>query len=154
MIKNVEIELKHIQLELNNNRTQHLRHFIDQYFCYKHGYVNKSGKAKWDDIFWNETVSIAASKTRTKGDVVKEHVVPLKHITSELVKLVKPEGVSLVEIADCLDELLHFATITKEEDKLLRQAKLHSRMPDEYFQKNSALYKDVFARYKIVNIRY
>ena len=45
---NEEIELQHIQLELHNNRSQHLRHFIDQYYCYKNGYVSKNGKAKWE----------------------------------------------------------------------------------------------------------
>lgn len=57
--KYAEVELKHIQLELENNRTNHFRSFIDQYFCFKNGYVRKSGTADWEGIVWNEAVSKA-----------------------------------------------------------------------------------------------
>jgi len=43
--KNAEVELKHIQIELENDRTQHMRHFVDQYYCYKNNFVNSNGKA-------------------------------------------------------------------------------------------------------------
>ena len=44
-MNNEKIELKHVLLELISNRGQHLRHFVDQYFCYKHGYVKRTGTA-------------------------------------------------------------------------------------------------------------
>ncbi len=56
------IELKHIKLELLNDRTNHLRGFMDQYFCYKNGYKNKNGNAKWEAMVWKEYVSDDAKK--------------------------------------------------------------------------------------------
>jgi hypothetical protein len=150
-----QIELKHIQLELSNSRAQHMRHFIDQYFCYANGYVNKNGKAKWDAILWNENVSTKALELKSIGEttykaVTKEHVVPLKYITKKLREL-GPEA-TLNDIKQVIDLNLHFATITKEEDKALRDAKLGSVMPNEFYDPKSPLYQDVFARYKRVGI--
>ena len=150
MNKNEELELKHIQLELQNNRTQHLRHFIDQYFCYKYGYVSKNGKAKWDLIYWKEWVSVGAAEIRDKNQVIKEHVVPLKFITEQLKKL--SSSCSILEIKKVLDQFLVFATITKDEDLVLRKMGLSQKMPEEYFDKNSNFFNDVFARYKKAKI--
>ncbi len=68
-----------------NQRGQHLRHFIDQYFCYKHEYVTKSCKPAWQKIFWKEYVSENA--INSGGDVVKEHIVPLNVIKQMLLDL-------------------------------------------------------------------
>ncbi len=152
--KFAELELKHIQIELENNRYQHLRHFVDQYFCYKNGYVKKTGTANWEGIVWNENVSLNAKSENNRKKVVKEHVIPLKRITQELEKLVESKKTKLEEIAECLDRLVVFATITKDEDKRLREAKLHSKMPSAYDQVGHELYKDPFARYKVVGIQY
>ena len=152
--KYAEIELKHIQLELENYRFHHFRSFVDQYFCFKNEYVRKSGAADWESIVWNETVSKAAEKIKDRKLVVKEHVVPLRRITKELKILAETKNTSLSHISKCLDQLIFFATITKEEDALLRKNKLHSRMPPEYDEKDHILYRDPFARYKIVGIEY
>lgn len=152
MNKDAEIELKHILLELHNNRSQHLRHFVDQYFCYKNGYVNKNGKAKWDLIFWKEYVSSNAEKLTDKKLIIKEHVVPLK-VISEKLKELGPEC-SIEEVENLIDKYLHFATITKEEDMLLREFGLNHKMPDDFFDVNSELYMNIFARYIKVGIKY
>ena len=76
--KYAEIELKHIQIELKNNRYQHLRNFIDQYFCYKNGYIKRTGNADWEGMVWNETVSLKAKNEPNRKKVVKEHVIPQK----------------------------------------------------------------------------
>lgn len=148
-----DIEIEHIYIELKNGRANHMRHFIDQYFCYKNGYVRKSGSANWHEIVLNEYVSDEAQKTRDRSLMVKEHVVPLKRIVYELVQLSKKEGFSKEDISNCLDRLVTFATITKNEDQLLRKAKLSRSMPKEYDDKNNQLYKDRFARYKKVGIK-
>ena len=63
-----QIELKHIELELKNNRDQHLRHFMDQYYCYRHGYVRgKNNRADWEAIVWNDKVSLAAREMAAVG---------------------------------------------------------------------------------------
>ena len=157
--KYAEIELKHIQLELKNNRAQHMRHFVDQYFCYRNGYIKKTGAANWEGIVWNETVSLAAlnlakDKAGNRRKVVKEHVVPLKVITVALCELRDKNNISVSEIAKCLDRLVNFATITKEEDTLLRQAGLSSKMPPGYYQKNHRLYQDPFSRYRSAGIAF
>jgi len=149
-----EIELRHIQVELENNRFQHLRHFVDQYFCYKHGYIKRTGTADWEGIVWNETVSLKAINEKNRKNVVKEHVIPLKRITQELAILADKNTIQITDISKCLDKLIVFATITKEEDKLLRDNRLHSKMPVGYDLKGDALYKDPYARYKAVGIEY
>lgn len=153
-LDNTQIELKHIQLELENGRTQHFRSFVDQYYCYKHGYINRSGKAKWTDLFWKEIVSKEAKKTNDRKKVIKEHVIPLRVITDKLEQLAKKKTTSLTDIQEVLDKYTLFATITRQEDQLLRDAKLNSKMPSEFYDENSSMYDDPFARYKKVGIEY
>lgn len=52
-INHAEVELRHIKLELTSGRQQHMRHFIDQYYCYRLGgdYVRSSGTAHWERIW-------------------------------------------------------------------------------------------------------
>lgn len=148
---NAEIELNHIKLELErrNGRPQHLRHFIDCFFCYENGYVNKSGTADWNNLIWREYVSVHAAKLSDRKDVVKEHVVPIRLITKELVDL-KPATNTAIKAT--LNRLTIFATITKREDSVLRSLGLSSKMPVEYYQENHPLYNDPFARYKVAGI--
>jgi len=150
-MKDEEIELKHIQLELQNGRSQHLRHFVDQYYCYSKGYVNKNGKAKWNLIFWKEWVSNNAGKTTDKKLVVKEHIIPLKFISEELIKLEK--NCSIIEIKDEIDRFLHFATITKQEDEVLSELGFKQKMPKEFYDNENEMYGDIFARYKVAGIK-
>jgi len=58
----------------------------------------------------------------------------------------------LSEIENSLETLTHFATITKEENKILDTAGLKKEMPKDYYDPKSPLYNDVFARYKKVGI--
>lgn len=148
---NFNIELEHIQLEIKHQRGQHLRHFIDQYFCYKKGYVTKSGKPAWKKIFWNECVSVEAEKNG--GKVVKEHIVPISVIKDMLLKL--GPNATIKDIQKILDDFVMFATITKEENETLNNVGLKSKMPDTCYDKNSSLKKgfDKFARYTKTNIQ-
>lgn len=152
-LNNANIELKHIELELLHGRTQHLRHFIDQYYCYTHGFVNRNGKAAWGKIFFVGNVSKEAQKFKglpqNRKQVVKEHVVPLKFITEKLEELGK-DGLSCNSISALLDCYVHFATITKDEDQRLRDADLSYKMPKEFSDEKQNLFGDLFARYKMV----
>ena len=150
--KNAEVELKHIQIELENDRTQHMRHFVDQYYCYKNNFVNSNGKANWEKLMWKGLVSVNAQKETDRKLVVKEHVVPLKVIVSKLKELADNNQTSLEKIANCIDKYLIFATITKSEDDLLRKAKLNSKMPVGFYEKGHELFEDKFVRYKVANI--
>lgn len=150
--KNAHIELQHIELELRNGRTQHLRHFVDQYYCYRNNYVNSSGRANWEGMVWQGFVSAEAKKTSNRKEVVKEHVVPLRVITKILLDRSKLDDFNLQAIADTLDAFVIFGTISKQEDQLLREAKLTSKMPDGFWEAGHALFEDKFARYKAVGI--
>ncbi|MFT6908475.1 MAG: hypothetical protein ACJAS1_005177 [Oleiphilaceae bacterium] len=149
-----EIELRHIKLELDNNRFQHLRHFVDQYYCYKNGYIKRTGTADWEKIVWgeNEAISEGATKTQDRKLVVKEHIVPLKRITEELKKLVVNSTTEIHHIQECIEKYLFYATISKEEDKKLRNLKLTSKMPDEFDDSSHELFQDIYARYKLAGI--
>ena len=100
--ENALIELQHIELELRNNRTHHFRHFVDQYYCYKHNYVNRSGKADWEAIVWTGIVSDEASAISDRRQVVKEHVIPLKVITSLLLERSRSGPFDLRTISEVL----------------------------------------------------
>lgn len=79
--------------------------------------------------------------------VDKEHIMPLNRITKKLLEL--PENPSIEEIESILLENVKYATITKEEDRLLSK----QDMPSEYFDANHILFNDLFARYKSINIK-
>lgn len=146
------LELKHIQLELQHNRYQHLRHFVDQYYCYRRGIVKRTGRAHWEGVVWKDIVSVSARSESDRKRVVKEHVVPLKVIETKLRDLAAAGRISLDDIAAILEELTHFGTITKEEDAKLRKARLSKAMPEGFFQKGHRYYNDILARYKEVGI--
>jgi len=149
-IWHAELELKHVQLELEHRRCQHMRHFIDQYYCYRKGFVKSSGVADWDAPIWKGVVSVAAR--REEGNrklVVKEHAVPIKEITNLLLQLNNP---SLDDIAKVLKQFTILATITQPEDATLRRLKLTSRMPDGFQEQGHRYFQDVLARYKHAGI--
>jgi len=150
--KNTQIELEHIQLELRNGRAQHLRHFVDQYYCYKHGHVKKTGTAHWESILWTTNVSRDARSIGDRKQVVKEHVVPLKVIREMLIELSRTGKATLEGIAIVLDENVRFATISKDEDRILRKHGLSSKMPEGFHKTGHELCGDLFARYKFVGI--
>ena len=147
---NCKIELEHIQLEIVSQRGQHLRHFIDQYFCYKHEYVTRTCKPAWGKIFWKEYVSIEA--INSGKDVIKEHIVPLNVLKQMLLDL--GSKVEIKDISDLLDEYVCFATITKEEDNKLNKSGLKSKMPEICYD-NGKLKKNFekLSRYNHVQIK-
>ena len=148
-----ELELKHIQLELQHNRYQHLRHFVDQYYCYRHGIVKRTGRANWEGVVWKGIVSVSARLESDRKRVVKEHVVPLKVIEDKLRELVQKQRISLEDIAFILKKFTHFGTITKEEDEKLRKVGLSRSMPPGFFKKGHRYYNDILARYKEAGIQ-
>jgi hypothetical protein len=166
-MESYKIELEHIRIELIHRRTKnvnvinHLRHFVDQWFCYKHGYITNGNRAAWGKIIFKEYVSegvfkllekyteeeLLNMKGKSRLIVEKEHIMPLNRITKKLLEL--PTTSSIEEIEFILIENVKFATITKEEDKLL----VKQDMPSEYFDSNHKLFNDLFARYKTVGLK-
>lgn len=150
--KNARIELEHIELELKHGRAQHIRHFVDQYFCYKNGHVKRTGMANWESVVWKTNVSREARILGDRKLVVKEHAIPLRIICQLLVDLSRTGSATVEGIASVLDEHVIFATISKREDQLLRSHGLTSKMPDGFGTPGHALYRDLLARYKFVGI--
>lgn len=150
---NKTIELEHILLELKNRTpAQHMRHFIDQYYCYEHNLLTKGGKANWGKIFWMGYTSINANliDRKNKSLVVKEHVIPLNIIVSFLSKIPIKE-LSTLKVKEILDSLLIYATITKEEDSKLNEVGLRNKMSIKY-ETIEELKINAFDRYKQANI--
>ena len=79
-------------------------------------------------------------------------VVPLKVISKLLLQLSKDGGATIEGIEDVLNKHVKFATISKDEDKTLRNKGLTSKMPDGFFEEDHKYYRDVFARYKEAGI--
>ena len=150
--KQMELELNHIKLELEMGRMNHMRHFIDQYYCFKHKFVNRNGGAHWEGLVWKGLVSKAARALSDRKQVVKEHVVPMRFICEELMLASEAGALSIEKIAEILDRLTHFGTITKKEDKLLRQAGLNQTMPEGFHDPDHPYYQDVLSRYHAVGI--
>tara|TARA_R110000787_G_scaffold58218_1_gene132707 strand:+ start:435 stop:1010 length:576 start_codon:yes stop_codon:yes gene_type:complete len=150
--EHLKLELEHIMLEIRSRRGRHLRHFVDQYFCYKHGYVRSSGTPNWDGIIFNEYVSKSADEMHLAHghvEVTRDHIVPLNRIRLELLQLENPCEHS-VELL--LGRQLQFATITREEDARLNYLGLKQTMPLEYDEKDNPLFQDIFARYRKADI--
>lgn len=146
------IELEHILLELKNKRAQHMRHFIDQYYCYEQNLTTKGGKAKWSKLFWVGYTSVKANALdkKNKSLVVKEHVIPLNIIVSFLSNI-PLEELSLKKIKEVLDSLLIYATITKEEDAVLTKLGYRNKMPRTY-ETIEEIKANAFERYKASKI--
>jgi hypothetical protein len=152
-LKYAELELKHIQLELLHNRFEHLRSFIDQYYCYRIGHVKSTGRADWEAIVWKGTVSVAARKCALdRKRVVREHAVPMSVIRTQLALAASGRFITLTQIAAILKKYTVFATITKEEDSQLRQSGLSKAMPAEFSDPDHLLFGDLLARYKHLGI--
>lgn len=142
------IELEHILLELKNKRAQHMRHFIDQYYCYEQNLTTKGGKAKWSKLFWMGYTSVKANALdkKNKSLVVKEHVIPLNIIVSFLSNIPLNE-LSINKVKEVLDSLLIYATITKEEDAVMTKLGYRNKMPQIY-ETIEDIKANAFERYK------
>ena len=149
---NAQVELQHIELELRNGRAQHMRSFVDQYYCYKNGHMNSRGRASWDVVVWKGLVSVEARELGDRKQVVKEHLVPIRVITKMLTALAASPEFSLESIATTLDRYVRFATISKREDRLLRQHGFNSAMPEEFRDDCSVAEDDLLCRYRAVGI--
>jgi hypothetical protein len=154
VLNNAEIELEHIAVELRNSRGQHLRHFVDQYYCYKLGVVTRGGRADWESLMGVGVISSAAALVTDRKMLVKEHVVPLSFIRLQLLKMTQQEEPTHQAIAKVIDKYFVIGAITKVEDAKLRGLKLHRSMPAEFENPSSPMYGDVFSRYRAADIQF
>ena len=76
----------------------------------------------------------------------------MKVVTQKLEDLAKDKNPTIDEIEQILIDNIKFATITKVEDKMLRNAGLSQKMPEEYYDINNELYNNPFARYEKIGL--
>lgn len=147
---NADLELQHILLEIESGRAHHLRHFVDQWYCYQHSLVSRYGNADWDLIFDDyprTRYSVSAQKEQARAASLgnkewwkspskfgREHTIPLQVITDILLSLSSrwdsyTQQQKLDEIELALKKLLVFSIIADFEDKLLSSNGLKQSMP-------------------------
>lgn len=152
--KYADLELAHILMEIEAGRGGHLRHFMDQWYCYKHGLVSSKGNAKWDLIYDDSPrtcYSNGAKGAREKqqgsaewwknpdNPFVKEHVIPQRVIKEVLISFKEQNyfkdldpSEKLEHIECALGQLLIFAIIEKSYDIKLNGAELKDKMPNNW----------------------
>ena len=87
--------------------------------------------------------------------IIKEHLLPVKEIMNYFLNLqldTSNKKALAESIHTYLTEVLVIVHITKEEDAALNKSGYQRKMPEDYFDSNSSLYKDIWARYKSSNI--
>jgi len=136
-LTNAKIELEHILVEIQNERYNHLRHFMDSWFCYSNGYVvNKDDvcNPNWDFINYREWVSESAllylnefTPLDKTTKIIKEHIVPVKEFEKILKKETSTEG-----IKEQLKKNLIFAVITNKDEETLNKNGFKEKMPDKW----------------------
>lgn len=85
------------------------------------------------------------AKGLARKDVIHEHVVPHGIVMDKLLKI---EPLTTENILSVIKKYYVICAITKDEDKLLNQAKLRSKMPKGWNEEVDS----IFARYQAVRI--
>lgn len=92
-------------------------------------------------------VSDAASPFLTsQGPTISEHIIPISVLLNSRIYAASNPITDTAALIQLVSQYSNMALITDEEDALLRQAKLQSKMPDDWDG------VDIFARYKAVGI--
>lgn len=81
-----------------------------------------------------------------QGPTVSEHIIPISVLLNSKIYAASNPITETVALIGLVRQYSNMALITHEEDARLRQAKLQSKMPDDWDG------VDVFARYKAVGI--
>lgn len=92
----------------------------------------------------NKCTSENASGANSK-DVIHEHVVPHSIVMNKLLEI---ENLTNENILSVLQKYYVICDITREEDQLLNNAKLRSKMPRDWNEESDS----IFARYEAVGI--
>lgn len=104
--------------------------------------LERNGRQK---IFYSEDA-------QNSSDVVKEHLVPVNVIMKELLSIDLSLNNLTEHIENYLERSLTIVIITRKEDELLNKSGLQRSMPECYFDNQSDLYLDRWARYKCTGI--
>jgi len=91
-----------------------------------------------------------SKELRKDTGFVKEHLVPVNEIMCYLLQidLYDPKNIIAKNVKKYLSNALILVYITKDEDNILNSCGFQRKMPQEYFDKQSNLFNDTWARYK------
>lgn len=86
--------------------------------------------------------------------VIKEHLLPVNEIMNHLlaINLDMTKTDLAKDITQYLTSALVIVYVTEAEDRALNVRGYQRNMPQEYFDQNSSLYSDAWARYKLAGI--
>ena len=143
-------------------KAEDVRKDIDAVACYLFNNLNRYGKPNFDKAIDSGSRSIEFTQlveeigfkpSKKKG--TKEHVVPIKVLTTKLFDL--GAEATTEQVVEIIYTNYKIAWITREEDARLSDTtatygNLKTSMPAEYYDPNSPLYMDPFARYKAASI--
>lgn len=121
------------------------RNLVDNLHAYRIGAVNGTGK--WDTKKIKDHCLWTAS-ARNAHKVEKEHVVPMAEVVRILLTLTNPK---ISDVYDVIDRFCVFCIVTQEEHRILN-TKYQSKMPSEFWNRNSEYYMDPWVRYKLSSL--
>ncbi len=125
----IELELRHIALEVNAERYRYLESFFESYYCYQQGLLTKNGLPDVIEILSHAARSEAAKKTVKRTECAWILLCPLSVIKGILTALARDELATLIAIEQCLDRYLNYFVITKSEYRQLQTLGLMDRLP-------------------------
>jgi len=129
-MNDIDIEFEHLILEISNQRWVMVERFLLSYFCFREGYVSKTGKPDWQ---------IARERCPRSSSVITikqtelEPLVPLPSIIGELKRYQRDGELSRQSAQRIINSLLHFAVITKAEKQRLHSLGLAESMPSDWY---------------------
>ncbi|ARC92490.1 hypothetical protein B6A42_10925 [Vibrio coralliilyticus] len=142
----LDIEFEHIFLEVKAERWHSIERFYFSYFCFRENYLTKKGKPDWE--LARQRCPRSRSLTIIKHAEL-EPLVPHEVITGEIKRYWRDGLLTPRALRRILDSLLDYATITKAEKNVLKQAGLLNAMPAFWYQSKD---KSPISRFAAANI--
>ena len=100
------------------------------------------------DQIRNEYLYVSKKAEKPNDGIIRDHVVPHVIILKKLLAL---NPVSIEGVEDIIDRYYVICAITRDENKMLNDAGLKSKMPDGWEESRG---QEPFARYDHVGIKY
>ncbi|WP_047043001.1 hypothetical protein [Vibrio mexicanus] len=142
----LDIEFEHLYLEAKYQRWSLVPRFLFSYFCFREGYVTTHGKPDWEK-------ARASCRRSTDASISKQvdliPLVPLDTLVGEIKCLERDDLLSKDTLRNCLDDLLDYVVISKQEWQKMKNLGLEDRMPVNWYQSKT---KDRYARLKAIGI--
>ena len=148
---NAELELQHIYLEVQAERFHHLRVFMEDYFCFQHGYVTEKGVCDWRKMLPDLPKSRMVIHNM---DAKREWLIPCSVIIGLFKVLVRDEYANKENIQAILDCYVGFVLISEQEQQRLKQKGWQSAMPISFYQPKSSDFQCAFSRFSALKIAF